>query len=85
MMMIDFAVIHTFFLLAPAPFVSFIDALHSAYGQDNGNNEKENATNNSGCDGFIFDLALNDVRHFLTGSLTGQCVRVDPELVRLAR
>ena len=65
--------------------VALVDALDRTHGQDDGHDEEEDATDDAGRDGFVFDAARDHERHLLARRLAGQRVRVDAEHVRLSR
>lgn len=64
----------TIFLFTSSSLVPLIDTFYGANGQDDGHNEKKNSPDNSSCNGFVFDLALNYVCNLLAGGLA--CQRV---------
>jgi hypothetical protein len=63
---------YTIFLFTPASLVPLIDTLYCANGQNDGYYKKKNSSNDSCSDGFVFDLALDDVRDLFAGGLTCQ-------------
>lgn len=75
----------TFLLFTLAPLVALVDTLDGAHGENDGYDEEEDAADDAGRDGLVFDAARDHERDLLARRLTCQRVRVDTEDVRLAR